>query len=116
MRMGMAEETQRAYTILQEAQERGARWMSDIHIETNRQGQPILRIHAPMVRSAEINALLAQSGFFAAELHPFEGSLEEVFLELTTPPTHVGAHPGMVALAGRPGQNSDIPGGKRDTL
>jgi ABC-2 type transport system ATP-binding protein len=116
VRMGMAEETQRAYTILQEAQERGARWMSDIHIETNRQGQPILRIHAPMVRSAEINALLAQSGFFAAELHPFEGSLEEVFLELTTPPTHVGAHPGMVALAGRPGQNSDIPGGKRDTL
>jgi len=116
VRMGMAEETQRAYTILQEAQERGARWMSDIHIETNRQGQPILRIHAPMVRSAEINALLAQSGFFPAELHPYEGSLEEVFLELTTPPTHVGAHPGMVALAGRPGQNSDIPGGKRGTL
>jgi ABC-2 type transport system ATP-binding protein len=116
VRMGMAEETQRAYAILQEAQERGARWMSDIRIETNRQGHPILRIQAPIMRSAEINAILAQSGFFAAELHPYEGSLEEIFLELTTPPTPVGAHPGMVALAGWQASTSDIPGRKGGAL
>ena len=116
VRMGMAEETQRAYAILQEAQERGARWMSEIHVEKNRQGHPILRIHAPLVRSAEINALLAQSGFFAAELHPYEGSLEEVFLELTASPTPMGTHPGMAALAGWQASTSAMPGRKGDTL
>jgi ABC-2 type transport system ATP-binding protein len=100
IRMSMADETQGAFAVLQEVREQGASWISSIGIETNRQGQPILRVQAPMIRSAEINAILARRGFFAAELHSYEGSLEEVFLELTTPSAPVGGHPGMAALAG----------------
>jgi ABC-2 type transport system ATP-binding protein len=132
VRMSMADETQGAFAVLQEAQERGASWISSIGIETNRQGQPILRVQAPVTRSAEINAILARRGFFAAELHSYEGSLEEVFLELTTPSAPVGTHPGMAALAGgtagslasrgtanvpvQPPTNPDASDGKRGVL
>ena len=116
VRMGMPDETQAAFAVLQEAKERGAGWISDVQIETNRQGYPTLRVGAPTTRSAEINALLARQGFFAAELHPYEGSLEEVFLELTTPSTPANTHPGMAALAGEPVQPTtsvDLSDGKR---
>lgn len=116
VRMSMPDETQAAFAVLQEAKERGAGWISDMQIETNRQGYPTLRVGAPTTRSAEINALLARQGFFAAELHPYEGSLEEVFLELTTPSTPVNTHPGMAALAGGPVQSTtsvDLSDGKR---
>jgi len=132
VRMSMADETQRAFAILREIQEQGASWIRSISIETNRQGQPILRVHAPMMRSTEINAILAVRGFFAAELHSYEGSLEEVFLELTTPSGPVSMHPGMAALAGgtagglgvretttipaQPATNPDASDGKRGTL
>jgi len=112
VRMSMPDETQSAFVVLLEAREQGARWMSNIQIETNRQGYPILSVSAPTARSAEINALLAQHGFFAAELRPVEGSLEEVFLELTTPAA-AGTHPGMAALAGGPVQPEDRSYGKR---
>ncbi|HEV7234952.1 MAG TPA: ABC transporter ATP-binding protein, partial [Ktedonobacteraceae bacterium] len=59
----------------------------------------IIRIDAPRVRSAEINALLAQNRLFAAEIHPQEGSLEEVFLGLTTQAIPTSNRPGMAALA-----------------
>lgn len=58
----------------------------------------MLRIDAPKARSAEINALLAANNLFAAELHPYEGSLEDVFLQLTTPNT-TGGRRGMTAFA-----------------
>src|SRR5229473_2825709 len=67
---------------------RGADWISNIAVEPNREGQPTLRIDAPKARSAEINALLASNNLFAAELHPYEGSLEEIFLQLTTSTTN----------------------------
>lgn len=85
VRLQSQEETQRAMNALQEARERGADWISDVQIETNGNGKPALRIAAPKARSAEINALLARRDLFAAELHPYEGSLEEVFLQLTAP-------------------------------
>jgi ABC-2 type transport system ATP-binding protein len=108
VRMSMADETQGAFAALQEAREQGASWMSKIQIDTSKQGSPTLRISAPTTRSAEINALLVRRGFFAAELRPIEGSLEEVFLELTTP-TAAGVHPGMAALAGEPVRDESLP-------
>jgi ABC-2 type transport system ATP-binding protein len=85
VRLRSQEETQQAMLALQEARECGADWISDVQIETNGSGKPALRIAAPQARSAEINALLARRDLFAAELHPYEGSLEEVFLQLTAP-------------------------------
>jgi ABC-2 type transport system ATP-binding protein len=101
VRLNVPEETQQAQVILQEAKGRGADWISAVHIQMNRQGQPTLRVDAPKSYSAEINALLARHNLFAAELHPYEGSLEEVFLQLTgTPTIPSGMRLGMAALAG----------------
>jgi ABC-2 type transport system ATP-binding protein len=102
VRLNASEETQAALAALRGARERGADWIGAIVVEPNRQGQPMLRIDAPKARSAEINALLAANNLFAAELHPYEGSLEEVFLQLTTPSTN-GGRRGMTELvAGQP--------------
>jgi ABC-2 type transport system ATP-binding protein len=77
-----------------------------------------LMIDAPPSRSAEINAFLARHSLFAAEIHPREGSLEEVFLELTSSSAPTGLRPGMEALADLSvTPTSDIPGtGKRGNI
>ena len=98
VRLNVSEETQAALATLRGAKERGANWIGAIVVESNRQGEPTLRIDAPKARSAEINALLAANSLFAAELHPYEGSLEDVFLQLTTPNTN-GGRRGMTAFA-----------------
>lgn len=98
VRLNAPEETQAALAALRGARERGADWISNISVEPNRQGQPTLRIDAPRARSAEINELLASNNLFAAELHPYQGSLEEIFLQLTTSPPN-GGRRGMVGLA-----------------
>jgi ABC-2 type transport system ATP-binding protein len=98
VRLNASEETQAALAALRGARERGADWIGAIAVEPNRQGQPMLRIDAPTARSAEINALLAGNNLFAAELHPYEGSLEEIFLQLTTPNTN-GGRRGMAGFA-----------------
>jgi len=98
VRLNAPEETQAALATLRGARERGADWISNVVVEPNRQGQPTLRIDAPKARSAEINALLASDNLFAAELHPYEGSLEEIFLQLTTPNTN-GGRRGMAGFA-----------------
>ena len=125
VRLQAAEETQQAELILQKAKEQGADWIGSVQVQTNGRGQATLRINAPESRSAEINALLARNNLFAAELHPYEGSLEEVYLQLTTPSLPAGTRMGMAALAGggSPGQEperistreilSDGKGGKR---
>jgi ABC-2 type transport system ATP-binding protein len=100
VRLNTSEETQQAKLILQEAKERGAGWLRAVHVQMDRQGQPTLRIDAPKSRSKEINALLARKNLFAAELHPYEGSLEEIYLQLTTPSIPSGTRIGMAALAG----------------
>src|SRR6516164_3742598 len=99
VRLNTLEEIQLAKAVLHEAKERGAKWISSIHIQVDRLGQSTLRVDAAKSHSAEINALLARNNLFAAELHPYEGSLEEVFLQLTTPSVTSGAYVGMAALA-----------------
>jgi ABC-2 type transport system ATP-binding protein len=91
---------QQAKIILEEAKQQGAHWISAVHVQTDRQGISTLRVDTPKSHSAEINALLAHNNLFAAELHPYEGSLEEVFLQLTTPSLSFGMRQGMAALAG----------------
>jgi ABC-2 type transport system ATP-binding protein len=99
VRMNVDQELQQAYAILQTAKEQGAHWLASVSIEKNRRGELTLRINAPKARSAEINAMLARNNLYASELHPFEGSLEEVYLELTSAPVHTGANTGMASLS-----------------
>ena len=99
LRFNTDEQTRQALATLQQMRDQGLDWISEMQIEMNRKGQPLLRVAAPTARSAEINALLARYQLFAAELHPREGSLEEIFLELTAPTSSDGHHPGMAALA-----------------
>ena len=124
MRLSKEDETLYAQNILQQAQVQGANWITGVRVERNRQNQSLLLVDAPIVRSSEINALLARQNLFAAEIHPREGSLEEVFLQLTGQPAQPGQGPrvGMVALADAPPMQyptvpgSELPsGGKRGT-
>jgi ABC-2 type transport system ATP-binding protein len=101
VRLNSIDETQYATHILQTAREQGASWLMDIQTITNNRNQPILVIEAAASRSAEINAILAQHRLFAAEIHPKEGSLEELYLEVTSPSSPI-SHAGMEALAGTP--------------
>ncbi|WP_297167220.1 ABC transporter ATP-binding protein [Thermogemmatispora sp.] len=111
IRMNSAQEAQAACQVLQEARERGAMWIKSITGASNgigkqriragaagEQDPAMLRIEAPAARSAEINALLARHDLFAAELHPYQGSLEEAFLELTA----TAQFPGASAVSGWP--------------
>jgi ABC-2 type transport system ATP-binding protein len=100
IRFNTADETQRALSVLRGMRERGVNWIAQANIDTDKQDLPMIRVDAARTRSAEINALLAHNNLFAAEIHPQEGSLEEVFLELTTAATPAkGPRPGMAALA-----------------
>ncbi len=95
VRMGQEDQTQNALGVLQHAQEHEAHWISDIKIEKNRQNLSILTLDAPATHSADVNMLLAQHSLFAAEIHPREGTLEEIFLEVVSTPT-----PGQEPLVG----------------
>lgn len=100
IRLNTADETQQALSVLRGLRERGVNWIAQANIDTDKQDLPIIRVDAARARSAEINALLAHNNLFAAEIHPQEGSLEEVFLELTmTSAPAKGPRPGMAALA-----------------
>jgi ABC-2 type transport system ATP-binding protein len=99
IRFNSAAETEQALALLQQTKARGAGWIARASIDAGQQHMPIIRVDAPRSRSAEINALLAHDNLFAAEIHPQEGSLEEIFLELTTTPTAAMTRPGMAALA-----------------
>jgi ABC-2 type transport system ATP-binding protein len=100
VRLRETDELERAREVLVQARTRGADWIGLIHVEKDRAGLETLRVDAPKTRSAEINRLLGQSEIFAAELHPYEGSLEEVYLQLTTSSVGAGEHLGMAGLAG----------------
>jgi ABC-2 type transport system ATP-binding protein len=99
VRMKDDQDLQQAFAILQNAKEQGGHWLTSVSIEKNRRGELTLRINAPKARSAEVNAMLARNNLYAAELHPFEGSLEEVYLELTSAPVLTGANTGMASLS-----------------
>jgi ABC-2 type transport system ATP-binding protein len=96
VRMNRDEETQYALYLIQQIQAQGAEWIANAHVERNSHDQSILIIDAPVDRSAEINALLANKNVFAAEIHPRAGSLEDLYLEVTTQGTAPSA--GMAAL------------------
>ncbi|HEU5379498.1 MAG TPA: ABC transporter ATP-binding protein [Ktedonobacteraceae bacterium] len=100
VRLRDADELERAQAVLEQARANGADWIGSIHLEKDRQGQETLHINALRSFAADINRLLACKEIFAAELHPYEGSLEEVYLQLTTPATATGERLGMAALAG----------------
>jgi ABC-2 type transport system ATP-binding protein len=100
VRFNNSEEAQQAKTVLETAKQHGADWIGEVHIQMDRQDQSTLLIDTPKSYSTEINAMLARNYLFAAELHPNEGSLEEVFLQLTTPSIPSRSHLGMAALAG----------------
>jgi ABC-2 type transport system ATP-binding protein len=100
VRLNTLNETDQAFRLLQRASAEGSPWIARVHKDTNKENLPILRVDAPRTRSAELNALLAQHNLFAAEIHPQEGSLEELFLGLTAPPVSISQpRPGMAALA-----------------
>jgi ABC-2 type transport system ATP-binding protein len=100
VRLRESDELERARLVLEQARARGAGWIEAVRMEKDWLGQEALRIDAPKMYSAEVNRLLGENGIFAAELHPYEGSLEEVYLQLTTPDVVSGEHLGMAALAG----------------
>ena len=100
VKLNTLEEIQQAKTIHEAAKQQGAEWISAVHVQMDRQGQSTLLVDTPKSYSTEINAILARNHLFAAELHPYEGSLEEVFLQLTTPSVPSGSYLGMAALAG----------------
>lgn len=99
VRLSSAEETGKALTVLQQAQQRQASWITAIQQETNEHQQPVLRVVAPVTRAAEITALLARQQLFVAELSPFQTSLENYFLELTESETGTGS-PRMATQTG----------------
>ncbi len=100
VRLSTTEEIQQAKIILELAKEQGADWISEVHVQMDRQGESMLLVDTPKSNSTAINELLARNYLFVAELHPYEGSLEEIFLQLTTPSVQSGPHLGMAALAG----------------
>lgn len=114
--IGNEEITQQALRIILEASERGMDWIREVHIEGRRRGGLALIVNAPVQYSAELNALLARQNLFAAELHPHEGNLEDIFLAATAfaPDNHTG----MEALAEAPiyvSPSADLPGaGKKE--
>ncbi|HET8845728.1 MAG TPA: ABC transporter ATP-binding protein, partial [Ktedonobacteraceae bacterium] len=98
VRLQHADEVEQAKQVLDEATEQGVDWLGSTEIKKDRQGQEVLYVTAPKAHSAQLNRLLGEHNIFAAELHPYEGSLEEVYLRLTTPMQ--GERIGMAALAG----------------
>ncbi len=109
VRMNRDDETNYALHLIQQIQEQGADWITGAHIEQNKLGQGVLILDAPVDRSAEINALLARQSLFAAEIHPRAGSLEDLYLEVTTQGAPAGNALGMEALAGAPSTPSETP-------
>jgi ABC-2 type transport system ATP-binding protein len=102
VRLNTPNETQAAFLTLQKAREGIATWMHGVNVDRSDQAKPVLRIDAPIARSSEITAILAQRNLFLAEMQPAQASLEEIFLELTAAPQ--GTHRGMAALSGAPVQ------------
>jgi ABC-2 type transport system ATP-binding protein len=116
VRLEREDETHYALHLLQQAREQGADWIASTRIERGPRGCPLLIVGAPNSRSSEINAMLARNGLFAAEIHPREGSLEALFLEVTTAPAPDGTRVGMEALADAPAfpaASSTLPDNKR---
>jgi ABC-2 type transport system ATP-binding protein len=110
IRFEQAEQAQEALQLLLQAQEQGADWINQARLATNRRGQTILLVNAPDSRSAEINEMLARQAIFAAELHPHEGNLEDLYLKTIATSPATDTHAGMEALAESQAQEETSPG------
>ena len=93
IRMNQTAETERALRLIQQFKEQGAHWITQINLDKNNREQPIIMIDAPTNRSAEVNMVLARNNLFAAEVHPREGSLEEIYLQAVQAPAIPGMQP-----------------------
>jgi len=82
--MRAPEETEQAFTLLQEVHAHGTMWMRDVSRGADAQHPDIIFVDAPTARSAEIAALLAQQRLFPAELYHYQATLESFFLDATT--------------------------------
>ncbi|GCE11318.1 ABC transporter ATP-binding protein [Tengunoibacter tsumagoiensis] len=94
VRMNDTIQTEQALALLQELRGGAINWLTDVRIDQNKRNQSIIKLAAPNDRSAEVNQLLAQHQLYAAEIHPREGSLEEVFLQLVAPSSAAGPYIG----------------------
>src|SRR5436305_2174276 len=52
IRLNTTEETQQALSILQRVREEGQDWISGVHIHTNKQNEPVIRVDARRIRPA----------------------------------------------------------------
>ncbi len=93
IRMNQPAETEHALRLIQQFKEQGAHWISHINLEKNKHAQSIIMLDAPTNRSAEVNMVLARNNLFAAEIHPREGSLEEIYLQIVQAPAIPGIQP-----------------------
>jgi ABC-2 type transport system ATP-binding protein len=86
IRVNSGEQAATAAMILNQAQQNGAPWIARV--------LPLpgffLRVEAPVARSSEIVALLAQQNIYLAEIRPEQNSLEEVFMQLVAPAEQKG--------------------------
>ena len=85
IRMNGEEQTQQVLQLLQRAKAQDLQWISNVALECKK--HTFIVVDAPLKYSADLNQLLAQHNLFVAEIHPREGSLEDVFLAATSPVT-----------------------------
>jgi ABC-2 type transport system ATP-binding protein len=103
------EQLARAVEVLRSAAEahpwlRGAQYMQPEPGAWMPPGGWALLVDAPIEHAAELNALLAAQGLYAAELRRREASLEQFFLALTgTPMAAPGMAPASAVMAASPG-------------
>jgi ABC-2 type transport system ATP-binding protein len=102
------EQLARAVEVLRSAAEahpwlRGAQYMQPEPGAWMPPGGWALLVDAPIEHAAELNALLAAQGLYAAELRRREASLEQFFLALTGTPAMAGVAPTGSAMAATPG-------------
>ena len=86
VRMNTVEETEQTFGYIQGlVLGRKLSWLKGVSKGVDTQHNEIIFIHAPTSSSAEIVAILAQQSLFPTELYHYKATLEEFFLDVTTP-------------------------------
>ena len=89
VRMNTVEETKQAFAYLQTQLEQNLSWLKGLSTGVDAQHNEVIFVQVPTIRSAEVVALLAQQKLFPTELYHYETTLEELFLDVTTPSTEM---------------------------
>jgi ABC-type multidrug transport system ATPase subunit len=82
--MKTSEETEQAFSRLQEFRAEGTLGIRDVSRGTDTHQSHVIFVDVPTAHSSEIVALLAQQQLFPAELYHYEATLEAFFLDATT--------------------------------